>query len=285
MEVLDELMAPVEDGTEEEEEITIQDEEAEQEAEPLRVARDPKLPSQEDVECHRCSHIPFRSWCRWCVQGRGRGDPHLRSTGSSIPIVGLDYFFIDGDKVKTRKELEFPMTPAGDEELEAARASGALIKCLVVRCSATKNVFGHVVPRKGADEEDFAANLVVRIVEWLGHTELILKGDNEPALQALVARSLEVIRVKIEQVAKISSETPPTYDSQPNGAVEVGVMLIRGMFRTIRLCLEARIGRAIPADHAMIPWILEHACFLINVKTRGADGLTGWARARGRNFG
>ena len=92
------------------------------------------------------------------------------------------------------------MTPAGDEELEAARASGALIKCLVVRCSATKNVFGHVVPRKGADEEDFAANLVVRIVEWLGHTELILKGGNEPALQALVARSLEVIRVEIEQV-------------------------------------------------------------------------------------
>ena len=34
----------------------------------------------------------------------------------------------------------------------------------------------------------------------------------------------------------------------------------------------------------MIPWLLEHTCLLLNVKTRGADGLTPWARARGRNF-
>ena len=30
------------------------------------------------------------------------------------------------------------------------------------------------------------------------------------------------------RLAKISSEKPPAYDSQSNGAVEVGVMLIRG---------------------------------------------------------
>ena len=284
--MLSDLMAPVEDGTEEEEEeIEVQEEEADpQDTEPLRVARDPKLPSQADVECHRCSHIPFREWCRHCVLGRGRGDPHLRTAGSVIPIVGLDYFFIEEDKVKTRKELDYAEDAAGEAELEAARTSGTLIKCLVVRCTATKNVFGHVVPCKGADEQDFAANRVVKIVEWLGHTELILKGDNEPALQALTARALELIRVRVDKVKKIGSETPPAYDSQSNGGVEVGVMLIRGMFRTLRLCLEARISRRIPVDHALIPWLLEHTCLLINVKTRGADGLTGWARARGRNF-
>ena len=276
-------MASVEDGTEEEEEIKIQDEEAEQDAEPLRVAKDPKLPSQQDVEDHRCSHIPFREWCRHCVLGRGRGDPHLRTAGSTIPIVGLDYFFIEHEKIKTRKELDYAEDEAGEAELEAARASGALIKCLVVRCAATKNVFGHVIPCKGADEEDFAANRVVKIVEWLGHTELILKEDNEPALQSLTTRILELIRVRVETCRKVSTETPPAYDSQSNGGVEVGVMLIRGMFRTLRLCLEARIDRRIPVDHALIPWLLEHTCMLINVKTRGADGLTGWARARGRN--
>jgi len=277
-------MAPVADGREEDELVEIQEEEAEQDAEPLRVAKDPKLPSQEDVESHRCSHIPFREWCRHCVLGRGRGDPHFRTAGSSIPVVGLDYFFIDGDKVKARNQLDYSDDPAGEANLEAARAAGTLIKCLVVRCSATKNVFGHVIPRKGADEEDFAANRVVKIIEWLGHTELILKGDNEPALQALTARALELIRVRVAKVIKIGSETPPAYDSQSNGAVEVGVMLIRGMFRTIRLCLEARLDRKIPVDHALIPWLLEHACLLINAKSRGADGLTGWARARGRNF-
>jgi hypothetical protein len=143
-------------------------------------------------------------------------------------------------------------------------------------------VFGHVVPCKGADGQDFAANRVVKIVEWLGHTELILKGGNEPALQALAARTRELIRVRVERVTKIGSETPPAYDSQSNGGVEVGGMLIRGMSRTLRLCPEARIDRRILVDHALIPWLLERTCLLINVKTRGADGLTGWARASGR---
>ena len=104
--------------------------------------------------------------------------------------------------MKKRKELDFAEDEAGEAELEAARASGSLIKCLVVRCASSKNVFGHVVPRKGADEEDYVANLAVKIVEWLGHTDLILKSDNEPAVLALITRSLELIRVRVEQVKK-----------------------------------------------------------------------------------
>ena len=34
----------------------------------------------------------------------------------------------------------------------------------------------------------------------------------------------------------------------------------------------------------MVPWLLQHACFLLNVAKRGPDGLTPWARARGRAF-
>ena len=252
MEMLDELMAPTEDAAEDEGEITIRDEEA-QDAEPFKVARGPKLPPEDDVECHRCSHIPFRSWCRWCVMGRGRGDPHLASAGSSIPIVGLDYFYIDEESVKKREELDYEKDAAGEAALDEERAAGNLLKCMVVRCASTKCIFGHVIPRKGADEEDFSANLVVEDVSWLGHVELMLKGDNEPALQALIARSLEVIRVKAGHVDKINTERPPTYDSQSNGGIEVGVMLIRGLFRTPRLCLEARIGKRIPAGHAVIP--------------------------------
>ena len=56
MDTLDELMAPVEDAADNEE-IVIEDKDEEEE-EPLKVAHDPKLPSAEDIECHRCSHIP-----------------------------------------------------------------------------------------------------------------------------------------------------------------------------------------------------------------------------------
>jgi hypothetical protein len=47
------------------------------------------------------------------------------------------------------------------------RQEGKLIKCLMIRCFSSKNVFGHVVPVKGADEEDYAANLVTTAVLWL----------------------------------------------------------------------------------------------------------------------
>ena len=206
--------------------------------------------------------------------GRGRGDPHSASSTSAIPVVGTDYFFITNDSVVKRDELLYPATDDGEAELEKDRASGEVVKCLIVRDTSTKCLFGHVVPCKGADEEDYAANLVVNDIAWLGHTELVINGDNEPALQALIARTLEVVRVKSFDVKKITTENPPAYVSQSNGGVETGVRLIRGLFRTLRLCLEARIGHKIPINHAFIPWLLEHTCFLPNVKSQGDDWLT-----------
>ena len=41
----------------------------------------------------------------------------------------------------------------------------------------------------------------------------------------------------------------------------------------------------IPVAHPVVPWLLEHSAFLLNVKTRGTDGLTPWARVKGRSFG
>ena len=109
------------------------------------------------------------------------------------------------------------------------------------------------VPRaRGGDEEGYVADLVVKNIRWLGYTELTATGDNEPALEALVQRALEVLRMNTS-VDTISDEQSPAYDSQANGGVEVGVMLIRGLFRTLKLGLEASIGERIPIDRAIIP--------------------------------
>ena len=53
-----------------------------------------------------------------------------------------------------------------------------------------KAIFAHVVPCKGADKEGLVTDMIIRNVEWLGQTRLILKADNEPALQALVPKLL-----------------------------------------------------------------------------------------------
>ena len=73
-------------------------------------------------------------------------------------------------------------------------------------------------------------------------------------------------------------------DSQANGGIEVGIRIVRGVLRTIKMCFEQRIDRHIPVSRPVVEWLLEHACFLITALVRGDDGLTAWARTRGRPF-
>ena len=176
----------------------------EQEVEEVPKVPDQWQPSEAEMEDHRCDHCPYRSWCKWCVMGRGRGQQHnAAKSESSVPLVGIDYFFITKGGVRSREEVtnpggtssepqEEPPDPGGEEpgedysDVEAARSQGMLIKCLVVRCQKTKSVFAHCIPRKGADEEGYAAGLAAKDIQWLGHTRVIIKADNEPALLALV---------------------------------------------------------------------------------------------------
>ena len=64
----------------------------------------------------------------------------------------------------------------------------------------------------------------------------------------------------------------------------MGVKLVRGLFRTLKLCLEARIGKYISTNHALVPWFLQHTCALLNATSRGGDGFTCWERIKGRTF-
>ena len=90
---------------------------------------------------------------------------------------------------------------------------------------------------------------------------------------------------KMKPGSAVMKENPPTYDSQSNGGTEIGIRLVRGMYRTIRLCTESRIGQSIPTDHPLTAWLLQHVCVILNGKVRGKDGRTAWFRVRGRNFG
>ena len=260
------------------------EEESEEEAEPLRPARDPGAPSDKQIEDHRLAHLPYRTWCKWCNLGRGRGLQHRHSPGSTTPLVGVDYFFITTGGVKKQQELDYGEGIEGKKDLEAARAKGEIVKCVVVRCNSTKAVFGHVVPCKGPDEDGHVAATIVEDIKWLGHTKLVIKADGEPAVQALVEQVLRGARVECKDMEQMTKEDPAAYDSQSNGSTEIGVRLIRGLFRTVKLCLESRVQKSIPVSHTIMQWMLEHVCLLLNTAVRGPDGLMAWARARGRPF-
>ena len=75
------LMAPVEDVGEDIVEICDDDE---TEVQPANRSPDPGQPTAADMERHRCDHIPYRSWCKWCGMGRGRGVQH-KQAGNATP--------------------------------------------------------------------------------------------------------------------------------------------------------------------------------------------------------
>ena len=81
----------------------------------------PMTPTREEVEIHRRTHRPFRSWCPHCVRGKGRADRHMASgqkgVDSGIPKLASDYFFIGQKRPQGRVEREA-------EEAAAEREGG-----------------------------------------------------------------------------------------------------------------------------------------------------------------
>ena len=90
-----------------------------------------------------------------------------------------------------------------------------------MRCSKAKAVVAHVVPCKGVDEDDYVATIIIKDLEWLGHTAMILKADNERALQAVVSRVIRLATARCQNLEQVAKEHPVRYDSQSNGLVEV----------------------------------------------------------------
>lgn len=250
------------------------------EDEPVKNTVDPGNATGSQIEEHRMTHLPCRPWCRWCVLGRGRGLQQRARAGVLIPVVGIDYFSLTSSGVKLREELKM-----SNEEVETARERGELAKCLVALCCASKTVFGNAIPRKGPDEYGILIDRTLQDLEWLGRTRLIFKADNEPAIQALARRSIELAKVQLKDFDQVSKDDPAAYDSMTSEGTEIGVQLPRGLSRTVKLCLGQGIDKQIPVDHPMTAWMMEHASLLLNALARGTDGLTAWERIRGRAFG
>jgi len=163
---------------------------------------------------------------------------------------------------------------------EGAEPTEILLKILVVKDSLSKYVGAHVVPAKGVGDDRYAVEKLRRDILWLGYSKVILKADNEPSIVALLGEVLKGL--KVEVLDQAASAAPPAYDSKANGSVENAVRLVQGLLRTLKLCLERRLRHRIPADHAVMTWLVHHTAWLLTVTSRGLDGLTAYERLRGR---
>ena len=253
----------------------VHDDEAAEELEPKRISPDPGRPSQSEIDEHEVDHLPYRCWCEDCVRGRGTGEQH-RNTGETgaIPIIAFDYLFVTEDKVLRREEHA-----ACDL---SKQASEQVTKILVVKDLKSKAVFAHVVTQKGVDAEGYSVQRLMEDLKWLGYTKIILKADNERAIVRLLHEALR--KIKVEAMDQVAQESPPSYDSRANGSIENAVKLVQGHLRTLKLSTERRLGRRIPARHALMSWLVEHVAWILTIRLRGEDGRTAYHRVRGRGF-
>ena len=101
------------------------DEEAVQ---PHRVMRNPQMPTQKEKEDHRCTHWPYRSWCKYCVMGRGQHDQHRkkkkRDELPEIPTISIDFVFPGTREVPARKNAMLFMFDNSSESPWVYRTGG-----------------------------------------------------------------------------------------------------------------------------------------------------------------
>ena len=111
---------------------------AEDDIERKRALPTPLLPPAAEREFHYANgHLPYKSYCGACVNGRGRDRPHHRQAGKrQLPTICFDYMFLNKDGVFTRDEWILK----GDTEG---------VKVLVAKEAVSQCVFAYTVPPKG----------------------------------------------------------------------------------------------------------------------------------------
>ena len=210
-----------------------------EEVQPQKHLKTPDMPSKTEVAEHRANgHLPYRTWCPDCVEAFGREWQHTAHTGKrTIPLVSCDYLFVTPKGMFLRKELP-------EEERERA------LKVLVAYCGATGCIFAHAVPAKGLDEDGYIVEQLKQDILWLGHSKVVIRSDNEPALLQVVASTL--VALKMAEVTSAVDEGSVPYDPQTNGAAENAVKLFKGSLRAILLRTTGRSqDTARPSNHDM----------------------------------
>ena len=234
-----------------------QEEEAERGARKPARMNDPREPSEEERKEHEMTHLPYRSWCKHCVGGRGKDAPHTKQdTQGELHEMHFDYAFMG-------------------EEGEA----GKTVTMLVVRERKTRMTMSTAMPTKSTGK--FVVERVWAFMKEVGieHLDVIVKSDQEPAIKHLVD---EIGRRKAETGGRWIRENSPVGSHASNGVVERAIQSVEGQVRVMKSGLEDKWGLKIEAKHAMIPWIMEYASHLLNRFEVGHDGKTAYERCKGK---
>ena len=134
------------------------------EAPAVRGCPDPGQPTKDERMQHDLTHLPFRPWCRHCVEGRAPDEPHRAQppqVESEVPKISVDYGFVAHE---------------GESEQRTV---------LVLKAAPSKIVVSKVVKGKGREDPD-AVPWIMEQLRRLGVGRCVMQADGEPAQRAFI---------------------------------------------------------------------------------------------------
>ena len=172
---------------------------------------------------------------------------------------------------RQRLEFSFDYCFLGDD-------GAARMTVLVGRERVTGMTMASAVPVKGTSGQ-FAALKVLDFLKQCGaeETTIILKTDQEPAIEALVK---DIVAARGQALTIV--EKSPVGSSGSNGVVERAVQGIEGQMRTMKSALEDRLRTKLKPDDRVLMFLAEYAAHLVNRLEVGKDGKTAYERSRGK---
>ena len=135
-------------------------------------------PTQKQREEHEPSHVPFRDWFTNCMTGRGRTHHQVTEGQSRRPTIVM-YYHMKMQSV-----------------LSAQTMSEEAVTYIAVKEDRHQNIMSSVALKKGV-EEPWTIERVAKFIDLLGHREITLKSDTEPAISAFRNRVAEMCKAEV----------------------------------------------------------------------------------------
>ena len=203
------------------------------------------MPSPEQVQLHMLTHSPYAAWCEACVSMKGRPDRHetdpSRICEREIPVLSFDFAF-------TGKSMDSQQ----DED-------GLKLTTLIAHDSHSGSV--NCFPMKGKDDSKHAVRELVKYLQYLGHGDICLRCDQEPAvltIQSLLQRTWQ------RKGFRVVIENAKVLDHGGNAWAEKAIDRVRGMAGVLLQQLSLNIGHEVPANHPLFSWSFQHAAWILD---------------------
>ena len=159
-------------------------------------------PTSEERKHHGLTHLPYQSWCNVCVRANGGENRHESRSQAQpgTPVFQCDYFL--------RTEEDAPM-----------------ITVLVAIDTVYIEMVAIPLEEKG-NRDPFAKRSLAVFARDIGHPKVIIQGDSEHALMAVIYDACAPLTAATRRTALVNG-------TGSNGA-ERAVQSVEGMARTLQ---------------------------------------------------